>query len=205
VREVLNYYSNTSGAISGIETLNIDTHTMILVTFTGSTQALAFFPEEEVWWTVTVGDINNGDQFRSNIVLATQLGANTQRPYYFTGSSNSSVLKLCTADLEDTISRTGSYYTEVVDMDTNYWKHIAKVHAIGDYGTCSLTLWYSNEPTYNNFVQCTTKYPQTEGYQNAVFWDNVTRFRRGTFRIDMTGVGPAHHRGFDIVYNMGVT
>jgi len=113
------------------------------------------------------------------------------------------VLKICTADLEDTVSRTASYYTEVIDMDVNYWKHIAKVYSIGDYGQNSLTLWYSNDPTYTNFVQCTTKNPSAEGYQNTIEWSNVTRFRRGSFRIDMTGIGPAHHRAFDIVYNMG--
>jgi len=204
IREVLNYYNtNTSGSIIGIELLPIDTHTMIVISFTGTNQAIAYFPEEEVWWTVTMTDINNGDQYRSNIVLATQVKPNTQRPYYVTGSGNSSVLKICTADLEDTVSRTASYYTEVIDMDVNYWKHIAKVYSIGDYGQNSLTLWYSNDPTYTNFVQCTTKNPSAEGYQNTIEWSNVTRFRRGSFRIDMTGIGPAHHRAFDIVYNMG--
>ena len=88
-------------------------------------------------------------------------------------------------------------------MDTSYWKHIAKVIAVGDYGNRNLTLWYSNDPTYQTFNKTTTKSPIGDGYQNAVWWDNVTRFRRGSLRIDMTGVGPCHHRGFDIMYNMG--
>jgi len=204
VREVLNYYANgAANSIYGIETINIDTHTMIMITFNGNSQGLVYFPEGDVWWTITTTDIATTGQIRSNITLAAQPGVTTQRPYYITGTQSSSIINFCTTDIEDTISNTATYYSEVIDMETHYWKHLSKVTAIGDYGNRSLTLWYSRDPTYTTFTQCNTKSPLNDGYQNAVWWDNVTRFRRGALRIDMTGIGPAKHKAFDIVYNMG--
>lgn len=204
VREVLNYHATSfTGKIAGIETVNFDSHTMIMITFTTSNLALAYFPEEDVWWTINTTDLNTNGSIRSNFTLATVPQSGSQRPYAVEGTQSSSVINFITTDLEGVVSNTGSYYTEVLDMDTSYWKHIAKVIAVGDYGNRNLTLWYSNDPTYQTFKTTTTKSPLGDGYQNAVWWDNVTRFRRGSLRIDMTGVGPCHHRGFDIMYNMG--
>jgi hypothetical protein len=204
IRETLNYYANsTSGQIAGIETVNFDTHTMIMITFTTGNLALMYFPEEDVWWTINTTDLNASGNIRSNFTLASIPASKAQRPYAVEGNQASSVINFLSTDLEGLVSNTGSYYTEVLDMDTSYWKHIAKVMAVGDYGNRNLTLWYSNDPTYTTFVQTTTKSPLNDGYKNSVWWDNVTRFRRGSLRIDMTGAGPCHHRGFDIMYNMG--
>lgn len=204
VRDTLNYFANSSqGQIAGIETVNFDSHTMIMITFTVGSLALAYYIEGDVWWTINTTDLNTNGTIRSNFQLASVPSSKTQRPYAVEGSPSSSVINFITTDLEGTVSNTGSYYTEVLDMDTSYWKHIAKVMTVGDYGQRQLTLWYSNDPTYTTFTTTTTKSPLTDGYKNSVWWDNVTRFRRGSLRLDMTGAGPCHHRGFDIMYNMG--
>ena len=219
VREVLNYFgSATHSQIYGIETISIDTHTMIMISFYGSSggvtggtspfstnQALVYFPEENVWWTITTTDIWQGGNTRSNWATASEQSTTTQRPYWISGSVGGTTISINSNDFESTISNTASYFTEVIDMDTNHWKHISKLHSIGDYGTNVLTLWYSNDPTFNTFTQTTTKYPQLDGYQNAIWWDNVTRFRRGSFRLDMTGLGDGRHKAFDIEYNIGST
>ena len=206
IREVLNFYAGGSvNNILGIESFILDTHTMIAITFSGSTNAIVFFPEEEVWWTMTTTDLINGGSLRTNHIAATQtLGSNTtQRPYYAIVSNGLSTISICTTDVEGAVPTTASYFSEIIDLETSYWKHLARVYAVGDYGNRTLTLSYSNDPTYTTFVVTTTKSPLGDGYQNAVWWDNVTRFRRGSLKIDMSGIGPCHHKAFDIMYNMG--
>jgi hypothetical protein len=209
IRTILNYYSGgTSNSITGIQTIALDNHTMILITFNFTNQAVAYFPESEEWWSMTTTDFV-GRGAVTNTILGTQSqpsgSISTQRPYYLTYNfQNDAMVTVNTSDVETTLPITATYYSEVIDMDTSYWKHISKVMAVGDYGNRTLTLWYSRDPTYTTFTQCgPAKFPLGDGYQNAVWWDNVTRFRRGAFRIDMTGIGNCHHKAFDVVYNMG--
>lgn len=211
IREVLNYYgTGTQNTIAGIETVNIDSHTMVIITFNVSADnpnafTLAYFPEEDVWWTMTNTDLAALGPLRSNVTLAAVAASNSQRPYVVAGSGGSSVITIGSTDLEGTVATwpTAQYYSEVVDFDTNYWKHVSKVHAIGDYGSRTLTLNYCNDPTYTSYTACTSITPSTIGYNNSIQWNNVTRFRRGSFRLDMAGTGPCHHRGIDVVYNLG--
>jgi len=204
IREVLNYYaSGTANSIIGIETIMIDSHTMIMITFGGTNEAVVYFPESQVWWTMTTTDIQPTGTIRTNMAIAAQIGAVSQRPYFVSASQSSGTINFYTSDLESTISNTAHYYTEVFDLGNNYWKHISKVHAIGDYGNNTVTLNYNDDPTYDNFNTCTTINPGTDGYQNSIAWNNVTRFRRGAFRLDFTGIGPSHHRAIDIIYNLG--
>ena len=206
IREVLNYYGTSDvNQIAGIELINLDSHTMVMVSFTGVNEALVYFPEEDAWFTITTTDLNAGGTLRSNIHLAYQAGMNSQRPYIACGSPGSSILNFYTTDIEATVNNSCSYYTQIVDMDNAMRKHIAKVYAVGDYGQNAVTLNYSNDQTYTTFQACSTITPAADGYWEPLQWPNVTNFRRGSFRLDITGVGPAKHRALDIVYNQGRT
>ncbi len=204
IRSVLNYFvAGTYEQLYSIETVIINNHSMILIMFTGGNSGIVYFPESDVWWNISLADylVLSNQTHSQNIAVTNSSNSGATRPYYLT--TNGSNLVVNTTDLEQTISVTSTYYTEVIDFGSPYWKHLGRVMAVGDYGPNSLTLWYGNDPTYTTFVQCTTKSPSANGFQNMTWWDNVTYFHRGTLRIDISGVGPAIHRGFDVEYDIG--
>jgi len=209
VQDVLNYWASGSYTnIASVESIVLNSNTHIMITFVGSSTALCYYTQGDVWWTMTTTDLytNSLTTLRTNILHVNNPTTGTHRPYFITArNTNDGYACVQSSDLESTISNSATYTSEVIDFGVNYWKHVARVDAVGDYGANTLTLSYYNNPAYVNAVTCTTKSPSADGYQNAVYWSNVIRARRFALALTMTGIGNAEHRAFDVQYNIGVS
>jgi len=110
------------------------------------------------------------------------------------------------ADADFSTSVTSTVYTQVIDFDTNRYKHLARVDAIGDYGANSLTLSINQTPNYaSTFTSCGSQNALTIGYGNNISWYNLGAPRRFILKYEMAGASSGIHRGFDVEYNIGIS
>ena len=158
--------------------------------------------------SVNPTDLNNlgASGFRTNIIVGANPNnfTNSIRPYVISSYYGNSLVTIGSTDVANTQTTwpTASYYTEIIDMDSVYWKQFAKVWAVGDYGNRTLLLNYCSNESYYPFYP-TKSQTQTRGA--PVQWNNIMRCHRGSLRLDMSGGGPCHHRALEIEYNMGAS
>ena len=193
--------------IQGVETILVNNNPMVMINITGQTANPVYYPETDSWILLSTSDLKPFTSRIGSMWVSDRWGqfAAGKRPFYITmAEGNPSSVEIMSPDQENTISNSATYYSEVVDLGINYWKHIARVDAIGDYGNTSLTLSYSPNGNYTGYVQCSpVQTPASIGFFNNISWYNLGRYRRFTFKITMAGAGPALHDAFDITYNVG--
>jgi hypothetical protein len=109
-----------------------------------------------------------------------------------------------TPDSAGVLYSTAVVYSTVIDFDSNFNKHLARVDAIGDFGTNNLTLSFCPNPGYAPYTQITPLgTPGVTGPQNNTSWFNLGRHRRFSFKLELAGSGPAYFDGYEVTYNLG--
>lgn len=189
--------------LSGLETILINNNPMIMINLTDGPRYPVFYPETSSWIIFSNQDFGLdvtriGAMWISDFWGGVQAG---KRPYFIRINGNN--VSLVTVDLENTTALSATYISGVIDMGINYWKHLARVDAVGDYGQNIVTLSVFPNPRYLNPIVCSPERTQGGSAEQPMSWFNVGRFRRFAFQITISGVGPAYHEGVDITYNAG--
>jgi hypothetical protein len=190
----------------GVETMLINNIPMVLVNLSGS-YSLVYLPDEKAWWMIEQGDPTVYDfpapQYRIGTSWMSQ-----NRGYSMFLSQNSQAATAIyqhRPDIAHTTSLTAVAYTPVIDMGNNFYKHCARVDAIGDFGNNTLTLAYNFTPNYEQtYTSCSpTRAPSSIGYGNNASWFNLGAFRRMSLKLTIAGTDHAVLEAFDIEYNAG--
>lgn len=214
VQEIPNYYVNNflnHNTISRIQSVVISNDPMIMISGGDGNIELMYNPKEDNWWMLrsnTTSGTPNTDfpgaayrlgsmsfyspTYQNSTILAVQSTTSTTLYGYIANSS---------------VTVSSDVYTEIIDLGINYYKHIARVDAVGDYGNNTLTLAYNGTPNYSqSYTSCTpTRTPSSAGYGYNASWYNLGAFRRFGLKLTMSGTNEAIHTGFDIEYNAGAT
>ena len=195
-------------ATYGVQTVIINNNPMVQV-FTQNeagtmVNSIMYFPKEDAWWQLSA----DGSTFPHPNY---QVGSNFYESTYgfpFTLSKTSeagSTITIWEPDQAHATSITAYIYSEVVDLGTNRWKHLARMDAIGEYGNNSVTLSYNFTPDYSQtYTSCGAITQSSIGKQNNVSWYNLGAVRRGSFKFAMSGTSHAIHEGLDLEYTVGV-
>lgn len=209
------YFQNVANRISGLtanvtrglETITVNNNPMILININNENYGMVYFPKEDSWWQLRYGDPTLVDfpapEYRIGVGF---YSPKTGTTYFLSANSTAATsIYMHTPDLEHTQSVTSTIYTEVVDFGINYWKHIARVDAIGDFGDNTVTLYYNGTPNYEDgYTACSpVKAIGTQGYGNNASWYNLGAYRRMSFKITIAGYKHAVYEGLDIEYNAG--
>ena len=178
---------------------------------------LMYDPAEDSWWQIRC----DGDAERNLTEVNTDLPGFAFRlsgsifPPVAVTVPNSIIIardpaggnsiKLYSPGFNTPASIQSDLYTEVVDLGINFYKHIARVDAVGDYGNNVLTLYYNGTPNYGqSYIECSpSRTPSTAGYGNNASWYNLGAYRRISYRLKMVGTDHAFHTGLDMEYNAG--
>ena len=131
---------------------------------------------------------------------------NIPASFYFTyPTTTTAVPVFISKNRATSTSVTGTYITDVMDFDENNEKHVDYIDCIGDFGNNTVTLSWTNDPTYqaSNWVQATTQTQSVNGPKNTIRWHNPGPFRTIALRYDFTGTSNIVYKGTEISFNMG--
>lgn len=212
IQNYLNYVGTSSlQRIRGVQTIIMNNEPMVAIGVTNGYEVV-YIPSEDAWWTIrTSSDAGRGATsvntdfpgYEARIwggfsSLAT---VNPRRVACIWMDGGTISLKKPSA----TVSVQADYYSEVVDLGINYYKHIARVDAVGDFGNNTLTLAFNGTPNYSQpYTVCSpTRTPSSFGFGRNASWYNLGGHRRLSFKITMSGAGPGIFEGFDVEYNAG--
>lgn len=192
--------------VSRVYACNFNNNPHIVVAFTNS-DAWAYFIKENVWWKITGSDFPNYGAIigiPANNVSSIS-GSNAPECFIVTSTGAATSVSLYSADSAYATSVTAIYRTEVIDLGNNRWKHLARVDAIGDFSTNTLTLAYNGTPNYGQSSTTTSpvQAANTIGYGNNISWFNLGAYRRFNFTLLMTGTQPCILEAFEVEYNVG--
>jgi hypothetical protein len=126
--------------------------------------------------------------------------------FYWTYPSNTTAIPVfISKNRASSSTTTGTIITDVMDFDENAWKHVDYIDCIGDFGNNTVTLSWTNDPTYQsaNWVQATTQNQSVNGPKNVLRWHNPGPFRQMALRYDFTGTSNIVYKGSEISFNMG--
>lgn len=217
VSGMLNYIGSTPGLQAtpcGIETIIINNNPMIQVSVWDgtNTEDVVYFPDEDVFWKLnttstyltTQTDLP-GTLLRIGQCFVPTYGSAAIVAPIILYSGASAAVVVYTFDRARATSVTSTVYTEVIDFGINYYKHIARIDAVGDYGTNVCTLSYNGTPNYDQtYTACTpSRQASVDGYGQNMSWYNLGAYRRLSLKFSMVGTGGALHSGFDVEYNAG--
>jgi hypothetical protein len=185
-------------------------------------------PTDGMWWEwPTINSVTQGaDHFRASVLgyytfplifhTLPQIGgtvialsgayANNPASFYFTYPTNTTVsATFISKNRASSSSVTGTYITDVMDFDENNEKHVDYIDCIGDFGNNSVTLSWTNDPTYqtSSWQQASTQTQSTNGPKYAIRWHNPGPFRTIALRYDFTGTSNVVYKGTEISFNMG--
>ena len=210
VKEIKGQYiqgllNNPDLTVSGITSILINNNPHIVINFTND-NPWAYFIKEDMWWQLSGEDypdfaVTLGRPFVNVVAIG---GSYTPECRVLTNASTGNC-RWKYADLDYGTTVTSSMFTEIIDMGTNRYKHLARIDAIGDYGNNTLDL--SINPTRNysqTYTALGSKAVSTIGYQNNISWYNVGAPRAFILGFATTGTYPSIHEGFDIEYTTGV-
>lgn len=204
LNDILNFQSsatNTNALLQGLETIQSGNTAMICINFsTGA--SLVYHPDEDMWWQLLPDSGLPNPSLRSTVFFVPL----NRQPMFIgelTAMSGTARLHWATSDL----TVTSTIYSEVMDFGISFYKHIAEVTAIGDYGLNTLTLSFNKTADYTQpYTTCTpTRTPSVDGYEYPSSWYNLGGMVRFSFKLEIAGVGPALHDGLDITYNVGTS
>jgi hypothetical protein len=220
---ILNTHSTSTNTndLYSIEVVNINNNPMVAVTMmigeSGVYKYVTFVynPLTESYWQLsTAGTPNtvNTDFPAPNLMIGSMffLETNTiNQPRFLSVATDSGTqIFIGREETEGTraTNLTSYIYTDVIDLGTNRYKHLARIDAIGDYGNNTLTLSYNGTPKYSStYTDCSPTYSAaTIGYGNNISWYNLGAYRRFSLKLKIYGISTAFHEGFDLEYNMGV-
>ena len=217
IDNVLNWNSTNAQVIQGIQTVIINNEPMISIAASRSYEII-YYPAEDSWWTLRT----NADAGRSLPSVNTDFPGFETRVWGSTSPTianslsnpnrrrttfNLSYTGTLYVNKPSTTSVQAELYTEVVDFGINFYKHIARVDAVGDFGNNVLSLLYNPTPKYDQpYVQCLpNRTPSTTGFGYNASWYNLGGHRRFSLKLVMTGTQTAMVTGFDVTYNVGAT
>ena len=195
--------------IGGVTTIYVNNNPMVMVRMVDDTNAKSpvYYPETDTWCLFDDSDLGTHYWRIGGMWTSKDWGysGSGRSPFFLTRNlTTPTQVEIRTADTDGAVSLTATYTSEVIDLGINFWKHIARVDAVGIYGNNTLTLKYFPNASYTNKVACTpTQTPSTFGDFNNISWYNLGRYRRFALQIEMAGAGPAFHEAFDITYNVG--
>lgn len=183
-----------------------------VVVFMQNSPAWVYFVKENTWWRLSGSDYPSSQIFMGkpfNSLNNNFSSVNPDLPRNFipiVPSTSTTTQHLAHADLSFATSVTSQYRTDVIDMGINRWKHLARIDAIGDFSTNTLTLTCNPTPNYGqaSFTATPIQAANTIGYGNNISWYNLGAFRRFNFQIEMTGTNLGIFEAFDVEYNIGV-
>lgn len=216
IEEIVNDYiigllnPATGAAEASVQVIIQNHEPQVMISLYGSDgPSPVYHPKEDTWWMVSrVGDaspLNTDLPGQFDFISCYNLpGYGTQ---ILCRNDDDDSLDTRRPDIPGSISIESVVYSEVVDLGTNFIKHLARIDAIGDYGLNTLTLAYNGSPKYSTtYTNCTpTRTPSTLGYGNNLSWYNLGGYRRFSFKLTMDGVGPGYHEALDMEYNFGAT
>lgn len=211
--ELLN--NPTDSRIYSIETWTVNNIPMILIKLSstgGITTGIVYNPTADNWWTIDLTDVGGtvttsaGDTtIGTQVFNRTWNSLSARYPFFLSCASarTSATINFKYPDKDWTTSISASVWTDVIDMDNDRWKHVYKIHAVGNYSSNVLTLSFCNNPTYNAYTTMTPTITQsTIGFDGNVMWTNPGQFRQFSLKLDMVGAYPALHTGMEISYNL---
>jgi hypothetical protein len=191
---------------AGLETMIINNHPMVVINTKSISYVVVYFPKEDTWWQMTNGVPPTADFGDAIYRLGTMFFSQNRGFGMFLGqeSTTGSVLLYYVPDQDHTQSVTAQITTPVLDLGINYYKHIARVDAIGDFGqNNTLTLKYRPSAVYEtDLVTCSPNRTPGNNDYNAS-WYNLGAFRRFSMELTIAGYDHAVFEGFDIEYNVG--
>lgn len=199
--------------IDSVETVIINNNPMIRCVFYDTAAAyysMVYFPKEDIWWQMLTSADGSGTNFPGTQAQIGQcfVADTFEKPLILAKypDKNGTAVRFWEADQAHATSCTAYFYTGVEDLGTNRWKHIARMDAIGDYGNNVLTLSYNFTPNYDQtYTSAGSVTPSTIGYGSNISWYNLGAYRRGSFKLSMTGTDNAIHQAFEMEANVGVS
>lgn len=203
---------NEAGAdVFGVETIYVNNNPMIKVIMsnTSNFEVPVYYPENDTWCLFSGTDLGQGDYRIGTMFTNSRWSADGNNQtgagyFFYRNETTPTTVEIRTSDSTWTNSLTAYYTSEVIDFGINFWKHIARVDVIGDYGVNSITLKYYPSASYTTAVTCSpVQSPSTNGNFNNVSWYNLGRYRRFALQLEMAGAGPALHEAFEVTYNVG--
>jgi hypothetical protein len=201
----LNKILNTTDTIVGIETMVINGYPMIILNTSGVNYDIVYFPQENTWWLMRVGDPASVDFPTQNLRMGTMWvkGVGIQM---FLGqlATDATALYYFQPDEDHTVSLTAKITSQVIDLGINFYKQICRVDAVGDFGSNNtLTLKYRPSSNYEtDLVTCSPDTSPTTD-DRALSWYNLGGFRRFSLELTIAGYDHAVFEGYDIEYNVG--
>lgn len=217
-QNVFNYQdsSSTYQQIYGIQSVIINNNPMIVISGSLGYETI-YYPDEDCWWQIrTNGDAGRGltqvntdfpgELYRiSGSVFPPSPGSPARTRILCRDPNSGNSVKFYCPAIDTSPSLQADMYTEVVDFGIDYYKHLARIDAVGDYGDNTLTLYVNQTPNYGQTYTSAlpTRQPSAIGYGRNASWYNIGAVRRFSMQLKMVGTTPAFHKGFDIEYNVG--
>ena len=201
--QFMNNLMNTT-SVTTVFTWWVNTNPCIVVEFSDG-KKYAYVIEENVWIQLTGSDVPGTDVSILGVPFVMNNTGPSSAPNsgcFLTGTTGGYPARYIPAN---SVTVTSTVWLPPIDHGINYTKHIARVDAIGDFGTNSVALSFSNSPNMGGtFVVAGTQTPSTIGYQNNISWYNLGAFRTYQLKFSMSGTQHGIFRGADIEYNIGV-
>lgn len=199
--------NDPSSNFRAISLVQVNNNPQVVLEFTEG-NPWAYHIIENCWWSIDGDDwVEVGDRIGqaftflpyinysindSNFAISNPSGDNTQ-------------IYAVKADQDHNDNVTATIYSEIYDLGSNRWKSIARLDAIGEYKTNSVTVSINPTPYYNQtFTSMGSQSQATIGYGNNMSWYNAGPVRRFILKMTMEAGSAGIHRGYEIEYNIGV-
>lgn len=102
----------------------------------------------------------------------------------------------------ETVVPYARYITDILDLDSNNFKHIKQVYTVGDYGNNTITLKWTKTPDYSVWNTLDSKTQSLTDYGELPVWRNLCHARRFGFMIDWSGNSNITHEDIEVSYNI---
>lgn len=207
---IKNMLSSTRGLYQ-VSTHFINNNECILLEFLNSTSdgggLWAYMISENTWIQIGGSDTpgSGNSQISKPFTMINDTSTYTVgTTVYLTGSSGT--VPSLWHETPTTVDVTATYRTKMTDFDSNRYKHIARVDAVGDLNNNTITLAYGTHPNYStsNLVTTNTITPSTIGLQNNISWYNLGAFRQFYFMVTLAGKFGIFSF-LEVEYNMGIS
>lgn len=103
---------------------------------------------------------------------------------------------------QNNFCKVAQYITDLQDLDSNKWKHIKSITAVGDYGTNSIKMAWTKYPDYTNWSDYYEKTPTDPSVVQATRWYNLGQANRFAFDIQWVGNSGIEHVALEVRYNI---
>lgn len=100
------------------------------------------------------------------------------------------------------VSNVSLYITPFMDLDSNKWKHIKHVDAIGDYGNNDIELSWSATPDFSVWSDYQIREPTDTPADQAIRWYNLGQCRRMAYKVRWVGSSQINHEAFEVSFNI---